>query len=622
MGRDGPATTNEKAMLPPTHKLGFPRRVVVYYLLFCLSAISLLTAGAVFATQSLLQSQATEGSLSRIGRLAASLQLDHLNNGGRHTPSLLARAKTEGRFSYAILVNPEGICSVHTDEKLVGTVATEPEGSPLSWGAIDGVSFRDQRDRRVNEYAIPLSVGNESFGELRIGVVEPSWTSTMFEFGEHATLAILGPLLCVLAGGVWLVRITRPLAGIDERLADIARLPHEAMPQLEALPPEGLASVGWNRLVEHLDQLQTSETVVAPDEKIARQATAVAGGRSRKALQSLTEGIAVTDAEGRIEFANRAIEALLGVEESLEGAALEEAIAAISPKGAEPFTGARTGTVLIAEAPIASSTGGRTLRVERAPIRGDRTDNTSHKTGHIWSIRDITQQKLAEASRDSFIDTATHELRTPLANIMAYAETLAMGDVSDMEQQKEFCNTINSEATRLARFVDDLLSISSLEVGSLAINRRNTNVHRLVEEATEKIKPLMQAKSQKLDIKIVEKLGEASLDKDKVAGLLVNLLGNASKYTPEGGSITFAAIRKEEELLFEVSDTGAGIAENEQEKVFEKFFRSKNPEVRDQVGTGLGLPLAREIARLHRGDLSLTSSLGEGSTFTVVLPVQ
>src|SRR5262249_26460505 len=102
----------------------------------------------------------------------------------------------------------------------------------------------------------------------------------------------------------------------------------------------------------------------------------------------------------------------------------------------------------------------------RLPLGGD------DARGHVWSMRDVTQQKLTEQTRDRFIDTATHELRTPLANIKAYSETLATSEHVNVELQKEFCNIINSEVTRLARFIDDLLSISSMEVGSLTITRQ------------------------------------------------------------------------------------------------------------------------------------------------------
>ena len=196
-----------------------------------------------------------------------------------------------------------------------------------------------------------------------------------------------------------------------------------------------------------------------------------------------------------------------------------------------------------------------------------------------------------------------------------------MGDV-DAEQQMEFCNTINTEATRLARFVDDLLSVSSMEVGSLSINRQNVNLKRLFDEVVDKVQPLARKKSQEFGVDLPEKLGEALLDKDKIVALLVNLLGNASKYTPEGGRIGLVASCGDGFLTANVEDSGVGIAADELPHVFEKFFRSKDPRVQSETGTGLGLSLASEIARLHGGELTVKSVVEQGSTFTVSIPLR
>ena len=115
-------------------------------------------------------------------------------------------------------------------------------------------------------------------------------------------------------------------------------------------------------------------------------------------------------------------------------------------------------------------------------------------SGFVWSVRDITQQKLAEEMRDQFLDSATHELRTPLANIKAYAETLALSEMMDVEQQKEFCNTINAEATRLARLHRRPAQLSSMEVGSLSLNRQKVDLERLLREIVGKVEPQMEQK--------------------------------------------------------------------------------------------------------------------------------
>src|SRR5690606_18810794 len=130
------------------------------------------------------------------------------------------------------------------------------------------------------------------------------------------------------------------------------------------------------------------------------------------------------------------------------------------------------------------------------------------------------------------LDSATHELRTPLTNIRAYAETLALCEVVDVEKQKQFCNTINAEATRLSRLIDDLLSLSSIEAGSLSIRRQNVEVRRLLQEVVDKMRPAMEQKQIEFIVALPEKLPEVKLDKDKLAVTLVNLLGNAAKYTP------------------------------------------------------------------------------------------
>jgi two-component system phosphate regulon sensor histidine kinase PhoR len=259
----------------------------------------------------------------------------------------------------------------------------------------------------------------------------------------------------------------------------------------------------------------------------------------------------------------------------------------------------------------------RVARVARHPIC---FVNGPKKEAHVWSIRDVTQQKLAEEMRDQFVDTATHELRTPLANIKAYAETLALTEMIDIEQQKQFLNTINSEASRLARFVDDLLSVSSMELGSLSLNKTVTDLGRMLNEVVVKVRPQIDEKGQTFETKFPEKLPEPELDKDKIAAVLVNLLGNAVKYTPEGGRVALRVNVTDHQIEMSIEDTGVGIAEDELPKVFDKFFRSQDPRVQQETGTGLGLALAQEVVRLHGGQITVESELNKGSTFSVILP--
>jgi two-component system phosphate regulon sensor histidine kinase PhoR len=263
------------------------------------------------------------------------------------------------------------------------------------------------------------------------------------------------------------------------------------------------------------------------------------------------------------------------------------------------------------------------LRVARHPLRAGSgaAGGSGAISGHIWSIRDVTQQKLAERMHNEFVNSATHELRTPMANIKAYAETLAGADELNLEEQKEFCNTINSEVSRLSRLIDDLLSIESMEVGSLALARQETDVERLLREKVEMVRPLMEKKKLAFHVSLPEKLPKMCIDKDKVALAIDNLLGNAAKYTPAGGEVSLRVDVDEQTLHVHVQDTGVGIAPEEVSKVFEKFFRSEDPRIRDETGTGLGLAMVREIVHLHGGEIEVQSRLNEGSTFGFTLPM-
>jgi signal transduction histidine kinase len=160
-----------------------------------------------------------------------------------------------------------------------------------------------------------------------------------------------------------------------------------------------------------------------------------------------------------------------------------------------------------------------------------------------------------------------------------------------------------------------------MELGSLSLNKQVTELGRMLNEVLTKIRPQVEEKALALEVVLPEKMPEPELDKDKIAAVLVNLLGNAVKYTPEGGRVTFRVNIKDQNIEISVEDSGVGIAEDEIGKVFDKFFRSNDPRVQAQTGTGLGLALAQEVVRLHGGKLTVESELNKGSTFTVTLPM-
>jgi PAS domain S-box-containing protein len=600
--------------------LGLSRTVVAYHLFFCLVAVSWLAIGAIVTSRAVVEGRTTDYCLTRIGGAAAPLRMALARDNAAEASQQLAELRSSCRAHWCSVIGPEGKVIAHTSPETVGQPSEEPEGSRATWGDVTRIEYRSEFGDLVHEYRSPLLSGRRRLGELRIAVGQPGIASTLAAAAPVAPLAVLAPLALVSLGAWSLWRLVRPIADVERGLQGIARLPYGAEVSAEPIRARDATSFGWNRLVDRLHALQKDAVQGGAAATLEQLASSRGDGRFEEALQRLTDGVAVTDAAGRIEFANHAVAALLGDEQTgmeLAGASLEDRLLQFAndenrQELLSPATRTRTAVCELVQQGEDSE---RVLRVARLPLSGAAAPR------YVWSLRDITQQKLAEQTRDRFIDTATHELRTPLTNIKAYAETLASAEMIDVELQKEFCNIINSEVTRLARFIDDLLSISSMEVGALSIDRQKVETERMFAEVLAKVQPHMQQKSIRFDVQLSAKLPELHLDKDKIIAVVVNIVGNAAKYTPDGGRVSLKVNAEDGHLRIAVEDTGVGIAAEEIPKVFEKFFRSDDPRVQAEVGSGLGLSLAREVVRMHGGEIVVESQLNQGSTFTILLPI-
>ncbi|QDS98943.1 sensor histidine kinase [Adhaeretor mobilis] len=609
-------------MISQRQHLGLPRQVVAWYLFFCLAAVCWLATGLLDAAHGVVTKRNATVAIARLHRSVAAIETAHRANEQQPDPwsgmqGYLAQLRGEGRFVYCSLLDLEGKSIADTREDRIGQFAVELAGTPVEEAGVWGVHALQPSGVDLTEYRIPLNHGGEQFATLSAAVQSDSSLASIVETISAAPSAVVLPLLLIVVGGVLLGRLTRSAATVETQLSEIAQLPAGEPPEMFTVPPGDLAALGWNRVVGHLDSVLQQRKTGTLDERIAALASGNSNDQLAEALGSLSEGIALTDMEGRLRFANAALAALLDTDEkAAKDIEFEKHLLNCVDQlsDTEVFSEENDRRLVTTEATREVNGKTHILRVVRQPNR------SGQESGHVWTLRDITQQKLAEQTRDRFLDAATHELRTPLSNIKAYAETLASEDELEVEKQKEFCNVINSEVTRLSRFVDDLLSISSMEVGSLSVDLRPTEMERLFEEVLDKVRPLLGQKGHTLNVQLPEKLGEMKIDKDKVVAVLVNLLGNAAKYTPRGGHIGFKVKREEDGLRIAVEDTGVGISEAEASQVFDKFFRSDDPRVQAETGSGLGLSLAQEVAHMHGGEVTCESVLNEGTTFTLHLP--
>ncbi len=435
--------------------------------------------------------------------------------------------------------------------------------------------------------------------------------------GDTQFAAIGAVALCGL-GLLVVYRTVRPMAEVDAQLRQVARTGSLAEVHLQPVPVDAGAAVGWNRLVE----LRRQDQAGSFDQRLSEAVAELNRGQADDLLNGFPDGVAVTDAEGRITLANDALAAMIGAEsrDALQGQNMMAALK-LTPDAVDrqwPLEVGLASRDFVAEIDWPDGDETACFRVARHPLRSRPGRPCA---GHVWTVRDISQQKLVDQMRDQFLDAATHELRTPLANIRAYSETLQLTEVTDVEQQKEFCNIISAEATRLGRIIDELLTVSSMEAGSLTLNRQNVHFGRLLEETLDRVRPQMEQKNIALESLLPQKLPELNLDKDKIVAALVNLLGNAAKYTPAGGRVVLRVRVGGDHLQVDVEDTGVGISADELPKVFDKFFRGSDERIQSETGSGLGLSFAREVVRLHSGSLTAASELNKGSTFTMTLPL-
>ena len=415
----------------------------------------------------------------------------------------------------------------------------------------------------------------------------------------------------VIGGTLTITYRLATLAKWDKRLAGLNTETLDAF-QLATTSGTSPEDKGWNRLV---DQGRTWQSLHELETAIARNLSGKSAGNAAALLDAITDGVAAVDGSGALTHVNAVMAAICGKESSQElvGQSLAQALG-VDESVSQLFSENSLQSQAAIEWSMAQDGSSRTLRGVRRAIAGSQAN-------YVWTIRDVTQQRLAESMRERFLSAATHEFRTPLANIRAYAESLDLGHDIDAEERKRFYNVIQAESLRLSQLVDDLLDISRMQAGALALELRETDLGRLVEEASSKVAGQMREKNLQFRCELPPKFPKAAVDKSKLTSALINLLGNAAKYTPDGGCVTFRVEIAPQNIQFSITDTGIGIASEELPRVFERFYRSNDDRVRDITGSGLGLALAQEIARLHGGDVDVESTLDKGSTFRLSIPL-
>jgi signal transduction histidine kinase len=369
-------------------------------------------------------------------------------------------------------------------------------------------------------------------------------------------------------------------------------------------------------LNEELDQRVQERTLELAKALEREHAMAV---RNQTILESIGDGVLVTDSYGRVILSNPAANRL--AQRNLEAIPLQEALGKVQAEVLASLASHMTDTMEDEWSNIQFEWNQRTVAANIAPIHLDASSPAHFSGGHVMVLRDITREAALNRMKTIFLGSVSHELRTPMTAIKGYVDLLSdLEGKALSEAGRKYLGIVSTNIKQLLSLANDLIDMSRIEVGELALYPEWTELEPIVNGAVDTVRPEFEKRGLSLGAEIEPDVPLLYLDRHRITQVLLNLLTNAYKYTVEGGA-TVKVSHNHHEVLVEVSDTGVGITEEEQTHLFERFFRSSNNVVQKAGGSGLGLTIAKSMVELHGGNISVDSEYKVGTTFTVSLPI-
>jgi two-component system phosphate regulon sensor histidine kinase PhoR len=502
------------------------------------------------------------------------------------------------------IINSEGlvIADSESDPQTMENHAGNPEiVQALGEGRGRSVRYSATRDRDLLYYAVrqPSDAGPPLV--LRFALPSETVGRVLWSFQESlwfasAVILLLGGLAVVAVSRIFSDRIER-LRAFSQRVAEGDFRPQSADATGDALDRLGHS---LNQTAARLDR--TIRTLT--EER----------NMSSAILGSMVEGVLVVNGSDRVLFANHSFAEILGLTvPPRPGSGLVEVV-----RQTELIEAVRR--VLAGEPRVESEIVTGTLRQHffAATVAAVQAGETN---GAVIVLHDITDLRKLERVRRDFVANVSHEFRTPLTAIQGFAETLLAGAIKDPQNCERFLGIIVEHSHRLARLTEDLLMLSKMDADRLELETRRIPVAPFVESCIETSSPRAKEKDLQLSVNLAERVPDIAGDRRRLTEVLQNLLDNAIQYTPAGGQIMVSASPRNGEVIFTVSDTGIGIPETDQPRIFERFYRVDVARSREVGGTGLGLSIAKHLVENYGGRIWVESEVGRGSQFHFSVPV-
>ncbi len=340
-------------------------------------------------------------------------------------------------------------------------------------------------------------------------------------------------------------------------------------------------------------------------------------------LRNMSDGLILTDTKGTILLSNTAIKPLFGVQSDIEGKTLTESLR--SAELMEIIDNVVKSKERLAREITISRPKELYLMATATPFYSSNTGE--ELSGVVLTFHDITRLRKLEEIRKDFVANVSHEIKTPITAIKGFAETLLEGALDDRENARKFLETIKNNSERLNSLVNDLLTLSGIELGDITITKTFINLDEVIDTVFETLKGKTQSKDLYLKKQITPEIKEIHADRDRLIQILLNLVDNGSKFTEKGGvtvKVKSEKLKVESEekdfIKISVEDTGIGIPKKYLTRLGERFYRVDRARSRELGGTGLGLAIVKHLVKAHGWEIEIKSSEGQGTTVHLLCP--
>ncbi|MCT4783967.1 MULTISPECIES: cell wall metabolism sensor histidine kinase WalK [Exiguobacterium] len=487
------------------------------------------------------------------------------------------------------------------NQSLVGqrTASTFIQKSFATSGAQETVVYEDSNERmRVVAVPVKSEVDGTTTGMIYI---EASMQSIYNQMEQVTRILATGTLIALIITsilGILLSRtITRPIADMRRQAVEMRKGNFSRKVKVYSDDEVGQLAYAFNELTDELMEAN------ATTEAERRRLTSV--------LENMSDGVVATDRSLRVILMNDQARDMIGVDEEEAMGANLQSLLEFDDEIIIPEDGTMPPKLI----DLSTDDELFLVRAYFSPIQ----KHSGPITGLIVVLHDVTEQEQVEQDRREFVANVSHELRTPLTTMRSYLEVLAEGAYKDDELAPRFLETTQNETERMIRLVNDLLQLSKMDSKEYKMQKVKFDFIQFFNDIIDRHE-MTKGETIEFRRKLMKRRVYVHADQDKMTQVIDNIITNAIKFSPEGGTITFRTMLRAKRLVVGIKDEGVGIPKSNLKKIFERFYRVDKARARNIGGTGLGLSIAKEVVSAHGGDIWAESEFGRGTTIYFTIP--